>query len=112
MTRVVQGAIDKVPALDALLADGAYALNEVAYMGDDILDLPVMRRVGFASCPSDAHPAVKSRVHFVASRRGGRGAARELVDLWLGLQGALEAVAERFWDGPGLAGQDPIGSRR
>lgn len=111
MTRVVQGALDKVPALEELLSDGAYTLNQVAYMGDDVLDLPVLRRVGFAACPADAHASVKARAHFVCSRGGGRGAVRELVDLWLHIQGKLEAVADRFWDGPGLSGQDPDGTR-
>jgi 3-deoxy-D-manno-octulosonate 8-phosphate phosphatase (KDO 8-P phosphatase) len=108
MTRVVQGAVDKIPALEELLSDGAYALGEVAYMGDDVLDLPVMRRVGFAACPSDAHEAVRARAHYVCSRPGGRGSVRELVDLWLEIQGKLEAVAERFWDGPGLAGSGEV----
>jgi 3-deoxy-D-manno-octulosonate 8-phosphate phosphatase (KDO 8-P phosphatase) len=108
MTRVVQGAVDKIPALDALLADGAYALDEVAYMGDDVLDLPVLKRVGFAACPSDAHDAVRTRAHYVCSRPGGRGAVREFVDLWLEIHGKLDAVAERFWDGPGLSGSGEV----
>lgn len=111
MTRVAQGALDKVPALKALLADGAYALNEVAFMGDDVLDLPVLRRVGFAACPADAHPSVRARAHFVCSRGGGRGAVRELVDLWLQVQGKLDAVADLFWDGPGLSGHSAAGTR-
>lgn len=110
MTRVVQGALDKIPALEDLLSDGAYALNQVAYMGDDVLDLPVLRRVGFAACPADAHASVRARAHFVCSRPGGRGAVRELVDLWLHIQGKLEAVSDLFWDGPGLSGQDPDGA--
>ena len=111
MTRVAQGALDKVPALEALLADGAYAMNEVAFMGDDVLDLPVLRRVGFAACPADAHASVRARAHLVCSRVGGRGAVRELVDLWLQVQGKLDAVADLFWDGPGLSGQGPVGTR-
>lgn len=110
MTRVAQGAMDKVPALEALLADGTYALDQVAFMGDDVLDLPVLRRVGFSACPADAHASVKARVHLVCSRSGGRGAVRELVDLWLQVRGKFDAVAERFWDGPGLSGQDPGGT--
>jgi 3-deoxy-D-manno-octulosonate 8-phosphate phosphatase (KDO 8-P phosphatase) len=111
MTRVVQGALDKVPALETLLADGAYTLNEVAFMGDDVLDLPVLRRVGFAACPADAHASVRARAHFVCTRAGGRGAVRELVDLWLQVQGKLDAVADLFWDGPGLAGHHAAGTR-
>jgi|WetSurMetagenome_2_1015567.scaffolds.fasta_scaffold07170_4 3-deoxy-D-manno-octulosonate 8-phosphate phosphatase (KDO 8-P phosphatase) len=108
MTRVVQGAVDKIPALEALLSDGAYTLDEVAYMGDDVLDLPVLKRVGFAACPGDAHGSVRARVHYVCGLPGGRGAVRELVDLWLELHGKLDAVAERFWDGPGFAGSGEV----
>ncbi len=56
---------------------------EVAYMGDDVNDLPLLARVGLSACPGDAHPDVRERVHFVARARGGRGAVRELCDLIL-----------------------------
>lgn len=99
MTRVVQGAMEKSAALDGLLSDGTYPLNEVAFMGDDVLDLPVMRRVGFSACPADAHEAVRGLVHHVCSRGGGRGAVRELVDLWLQATGKLPEFMKRFgWE--------------
>ncbi len=99
LSRVVQGAVDKVPALEKLLHDGAYPLNEIAFMGDDVLDMPVMRRVGFSACPSDAHDQVKACVHYVCSKGGGRGAVRELVDLWLEATGRLPEIMKRFgWE--------------
>jgi len=103
MKRVVQGAIDKVPALEGMLADGTYALSEVAYMGDDILDLPVIRRVGFSACPADAHEEVMRRVSYACSRPGGRGAVRELVELVLEAQGKLGPLVRQYWEGPGNA---------
>ena len=104
-----QGAHDKLAVYESLCRDLNIACDTTAYMGDDVLDLPVLRRVGFAACPSDAHEAVRERVHYVCDRPGGRGAVREFVDLWLELHGKREAVAERFWNGPGIAGSEVAG---
>lgn len=60
---------------------------EVAYMGDDVNDVPLLRKVGLSACPADAHPDVMETVHFVARSPGGRGAVRELCDLLLRAQG-------------------------
>ena len=98
MTRVRQGAIEKASALEELLADGVHPLKAVAYMGDDVLDLPVIRRVGFSACPADAHEEVKGRVHYVCSKPGGHGAVREVVDLILSVQGKLRAIVNRYWE--------------
>jgi 3-deoxy-D-manno-octulosonate 8-phosphate phosphatase (KDO 8-P phosphatase) len=57
--------------------------EQVAYMGDDVNDVPLLRKVGLAACPADAHPSVPGEVHFVARSPGGRGAVRELCDLIL-----------------------------
>jgi 3-deoxy-D-manno-octulosonate 8-phosphate phosphatase (KDO 8-P phosphatase) len=73
-------------------------LKAVAYMGDDVLDLPVIRRVGFSACPADAHDEVKGRVHYVCSRPGGHGAVREVVDLILSVQGKLHEIVNRYWE--------------
>ncbi|HTP26354.1 MAG TPA: HAD hydrolase family protein [Anaeromyxobacteraceae bacterium] len=61
--------------------------GEVAYMGDDVNDLPLLTRVGLSACPADARPEVRSAVHFVARSAGGRGAVRELCDLLLRARG-------------------------
>ena len=103
MKRVVQGAIDKVPALQEMLADGAYTLSQVAYMGDDILDLPVIRRAGVSACPADAHEEVQKRVSYVCSRPGGRGAVREFIEIILEAQGKLGPIVRQYWEGPGNA---------
>ncbi len=57
--------------------------EEVAYMGDDVNDVPLLRKVGLAACPADARPEVREVVHFVTRAPGGRGAVRELCDLIL-----------------------------
>ena len=61
--------------------------EEVAYMGDDTNDVPLLRTVGLSACPADAHPDVREAVHFVARAPGGRGAVRELCDLVLRAKG-------------------------
>ena len=60
---------------------------EVAYMGDDVNDLPLLAKVGLSACPADARPEVRERVHFVAASPGGRGAVRELCELVLRAKG-------------------------
>ncbi|OFX23884.1 MAG: 3-deoxy-D-manno-octulosonate 8-phosphate phosphatase [Anaeromyxobacter sp. RBG_16_69_14] len=63
--------------------------SEVAYMGDDVNDLPLLARVGLSACPADALPEVLAAVHFVAASPGGRGAVRELCDLIRRAKGLL-----------------------
>jgi 3-deoxy-D-manno-octulosonate 8-phosphate phosphatase (KDO 8-P phosphatase) len=74
----------------ATLAHLGFADEEVAYMGDDVNDLGLLRRVGLSACPADALPEVRRAVHFVSSRDGGRGAVRELCDLLLDAKGLRE----------------------
>jgi 3-deoxy-D-manno-octulosonate 8-phosphate phosphatase (KDO 8-P phosphatase) len=71
----------------AQLAHLGLADEEVAYMGDDVNDLPLLERVGLSGCPADAHPEVRRGVHFVAKNPGGFGAVRELCELILAAKG-------------------------
>jgi 3-deoxy-D-manno-octulosonate 8-phosphate phosphatase (KDO 8-P phosphatase) len=71
----------------ATLAHLGVADDEVAYMGDDVNDLPLLRKVGLSAAPADALPEVRSAVHFVARSPGGRGAVRELCDLLAAARG-------------------------
>ena len=75
----------QVPVVLRLWIDGVAALPDeaVAYMGDDVNDVPLLRKVGLSACPADAHPSVPGEVHFVTRSPGGRGAVRELCDLIL-----------------------------
>lgn len=82
-----QGVPDKLPVFEQLLKDEGLNADEIAYMGDDILDLPILTRVGLASCPQDADPEVIKRVHFVSDKVGGQGAVRELIEMMLKAQG-------------------------
>jgi 3-deoxy-D-manno-octulosonate 8-phosphate phosphatase (KDO 8-P phosphatase) len=87
ITAVCQAAKPKLPALQALLSHHNAALSEVAYMGDDWPDCPVLEQVGFATCPADAIPAVIQRSDWVSPYAGGQGAVRSLCDLLLAING-------------------------
>lgn len=92
---VVQGAADKLTAYEQILRDNSLSDADVSYMGDDLQDLPVLRRVGFSAAPADAAADVRAAVHWVSAQPGGRGAVRELIEHVLRAQGAWQdAVAE------------------
>ncbi len=89
---VHQGVSDKAAVLDELMRTRGWEAETVAYMGDDVVDLPVLRRVGLAACPSDAVPEVRAAVHFVSPAPGGHGAARSLIEEILRAQGRWDAL--------------------
>ena len=92
-----QGAKDKlVPFRDILQRTGLHP-EAVAYVGDDLVDLPILRRVGFAATVIDAHEEVKPHVHYVTELPGGRGAVREICDLLLKESGRWESVTSRYF---------------
>lgn len=82
-TRIYQGQKNKENALDEVVDDYELKFDEVAYMGDDLPDLCVLRKVGLPACPKDAVPEVIKAARFISSRDGGKGAVRELCDLIL-----------------------------
>ena len=96
MAVVVQGVPDKFAALADILAEHQLALEEVAYMGDDLVDLPVLRRVGLSAAPADAAPEVAAVAHFVSWHSGGDGAVREFIEAVLKARGQWDDVLARF----------------
>jgi 3-deoxy-D-manno-octulosonate 8-phosphate phosphatase (KDO 8-P phosphatase) len=82
-----------------LLAEEGLSDREVAFMGDDVLDLPVLSRVGLSAAPADAAPDVLARVNWVSRRVGGDGAARELIELLLREQGAWDGLLDSYTRG-------------
>ena len=84
---VYQGCFDKKSVLDALIVMLDITLQQVAYMGDDFIDLPAMNSVGLALAPADAHETVLQQADWVTSANGGRGAVRQACDLILKVQG-------------------------
>lgn len=87
-----QGVHDKRVAFEELLAHTGVGADACGFVGDDVIDLPILLRVGFAASVPNGHPEVRSRVHYVTSASGGRGAARELCDFILRAQGNYEAA--------------------
>ncbi|MDQ3347765.1 MAG: HAD-IIIA family hydrolase [Acidobacteriota bacterium] len=93
---VVQGVSSKLDAYDRILRDTGLTDAEVAYMGDDLLDLPVLARAGLSAAPADAAPEVLRQVDWISTCVGGRGAARELVELVLRAQDRWESVLREY----------------
>lgn len=93
---VYQGALFKLDAYGDLLRRRGLTDEGVAFIGDDLVDLPLLRRVGLAVAVADAAPEVKVQVHYVTALPGGRGAVREMIDLILKAQGLWDQVTERY----------------
>lgn len=93
---VAQAARDKAKALKECCAHFKITPRAIAYVGDDLLDLPVLTKVGFSATVADGAEDVKRRVHYVAQLPGGRGAVREIIELILKAQRRWAGVVERF----------------
>jgi 3-deoxy-D-manno-octulosonate 8-phosphate phosphatase (KDO 8-P phosphatase) len=93
---VLQGIDDKLAAFEALCAKLGIPAGETGFMGDELIDLPVLRRCGFACAPRDAHELVRSHVQYVTRAPAGAGAAREICDLLMRTQGTLKAALARY----------------
>ena len=87
---VYQGQRNKLVAFERLVHDLSLDLSEIAYVGDDLVDLPVMRRVGLAIAVQDAHPLVTQHAHWQTPSNGGRGAARDVCEMIMEAQGTLQ----------------------
>jgi 3-deoxy-D-manno-octulosonate 8-phosphate phosphatase (KDO 8-P phosphatase) len=96
MAYVYQGHIEKVPILEEILADAKIDLSEVAYVGDDLTDVVIMRRVGLAIAPANSRPEVKKAAHHVTAAPGGEGAIREVVELLLTAQGLWGEILRHY----------------
>ncbi len=97
ITTVYQGVKDKLVPYLEILGERGLTDEQVAYMGDDVVDLPVLQRVGFAAAVADAVDDIKPLVHYVCGRRGGRGAVREVCDLILKEGGHWSEVTSRYF---------------
>jgi 3-deoxy-D-manno-octulosonate 8-phosphate phosphatase (KDO 8-P phosphatase) len=95
---VHQGQSHKMEAVNKILAAENCTLDEIAYVGDDIIDLPVMRVVGLAIATANARPQVKAAAHYVTPLAGGFGAGRDAIDFILSERGVLESTIEAYLD--------------
>ncbi len=91
-----QNCPDKLPVFQKLLSQLNLSPDQVAYMGDDLIDLPIMSKVGLSAAPSDAYPFVREQADFVSSYPGGNGAVREFCDLILESKSRLQTICEQF----------------
>ncbi len=93
---LVQNSPDKLESFARLTAEAGLAHDEVAYMGDDVIDIPLMLQAGLAVAPPEAVDEVIATAHVVTAKGGGRGAVRELVELLLKAQGRWEALVGQY----------------
>jgi 3-deoxy-D-manno-octulosonate 8-phosphate phosphatase (KDO 8-P phosphatase) len=101
---VLQGIADKLTAFEQILRKENLQPEQAAFVGDDIVDLPVMRNCGLAIAVADARPEALAEAHWVTDRGGGQGAARDAVDFILRAQGKLEEAIQRYLDQRAPAG--------
>ena len=96
MKYVYQGHTEKIPILEEILADARVERHEVAYLGDDLTDIVVMRRVGLAIAVANARPELKPFAHYQTRAAGGSGAVREAVELILQAKGLWSEVLQHY----------------
>jgi 3-deoxy-D-manno-octulosonate 8-phosphate phosphatase (KDO 8-P phosphatase) len=104
VTMVQQGVPNKLATYERMVSDAGVADDQVAYMGDDLVDLAVLARVGIAAAPADAVEAVRDRADWISACPGGSGAVRELVEMVLRAQGHWDAIVASS------AGHGPTGA--
>lgn len=95
---VYQGEAFKMRPIREIMEKESVTLEEIAYVGDDVIDLPVMRACGFAVAVGDARTQVKAEAHYVTPNIGGRGAARDAVEFILDAKGVLNECIEAYID--------------
>ena len=96
MDFVYQGIADKLGAIEEIIAKAGLTSAQVAFVGDDVIDLPAMRGCGFAIAVANARDEVKREAHLVTKTRGGEGAARDAVEYILKAQGTLARVVSEY----------------
>ena len=96
MTYVYQGHIEKIPILEEISAKSSIPLEQIAYVGDDLTDVVVMRRVGLGIATANARDEVKRAAHYVTAASGGRGAIREVVELLLRGHGRWAEILKKY----------------
>ncbi len=93
---VYQGKQEKLPAYRQLVDKLGLRDDQVAYVGDDVVDLPIMRRVGLAVAVNDAHPLVLQHAHWQTPHAGGRGAGRDVCEMIMEAQGSLKSALDHY----------------
>jgi len=93
---VLQGCKEKLPAFENLLAKTSLSADQVAYIGDDVVDVPILARAGFAAAVADAVDEAKQYAHYITTRKGGCGAVREVIEYILKQTGKWQQLMKRY----------------
>ena len=93
---VYQGVTNKIEVYEKILKGKKLKDENVGFVGDDLVDIPVLKRVGFSAAVGDAIPEVREVADYVASKKGGEGAVREICELLLKVQNKWEEITERY----------------
>jgi 3-deoxy-D-manno-octulosonate 8-phosphate phosphatase (KDO 8-P phosphatase) len=95
-TYIYQNQQQKLPAFEDLLKKSNLQAQDIAFIGDDVVDLPILNRAGFSVAVADSHFFIKENVDFITRNNGGCGAVREICDLIMQTQGTLQKQIKRF----------------
>ncbi len=95
---VYQGQSHKLEAAKEIAAKAGISLDELSYVGDDVVDLPVMRACGLSIATANARPQAKAAAHYITPNGGGHGAGRDAIDFILAAQGKLDSAIDAFLD--------------
>ena len=97
ITKVYQKAYKKLKTYEKILKKFKVSNEEVCYIGDDLIDIPILKRVGLAVCVPNAREELKSLVHYITNSRGGEGAVREIAEILIKAQGKWETVTKPYF---------------
>lgn len=96
VAHLYQGRLEKLPVFEEIIARSGLAPESIAYAGDDLVDVPIMRRVGLAFAPANARPEVKKVAHYVTAASGGAGAVREMVEILMQAGDTWAAILKHY----------------
>jgi 3-deoxy-D-manno-octulosonate 8-phosphate phosphatase (KDO 8-P phosphatase) len=97
VTDVHIGSSDKVAVMRSIIDQRGLSMDQVAYMGDDMPDLPLLSQVGLSACPSDAAPEILAACSFISSKPGGKGCVRELIEMMMKQRNVWTAPGQEMW---------------
>jgi 3-deoxy-D-manno-octulosonate 8-phosphate phosphatase (KDO 8-P phosphatase) len=96
MKYLFEGHTDKLPLFNQILEESGYTADQIGYVGDDITDIPILKRAGFAAAPSNSRPEILEMVHYRIPSPGGSGAIRDVMELLLKAQGKWDDVWNHY----------------
>ena len=93
---LVQNCMGKKSAFESIMAETGFSASEIAYIGDDIVDIPVLKIAGFSVCPKDANPEVRKYADYISNLDGGNGVVREVIEIIMKACGEWKRVLEKY----------------